>query len=130
MVRKLTLLLAAFALILGGLGPQGTTMVGAAAAMSGEQMSMSDCASMMGMSGSQDGLDCAAMTDEGQDRPMKCGPDDCALRCGPVAAFQITSSFVSCTFPTGMPGLRPDRSDFVSVTGTPPLRPPCSSILA
>lgn len=130
MIRKIFIVLTAFAIVLGGFGPQGGALLSMAEAL-GNPMAMSDCASMMGMSGGQDSADCSEMNDEGgPDQPFKCAFKDCSLRNGPVSAFQISVFLIVYSFPIGLPELRPDAPVHASAAGKPPLRPPRPSILA
>lgn len=122
------MVLAAFAIVLGGIGPQGGALLKAAAA-SETPMASSDCARMMEMKGSHEDMDCPPADHDGQENPMTCPADNCTLRCGTFSAPPV-ASFVHCILPTGLAALLPDFSAFVSATGRPPLPPPRSSILA
>lgn len=130
MIRKLIIALAAVAVVLGGFGPRGGALLSMAEA-SADPMVMSDCTSMMGMSGDQESMDCGAMSDDGsQNLPVKCGAQDCSLRSCPVSAFQVFASLIAYSLPVGLPELRPDIPVSASAAGKPPLRPPRLSVLA
>ena len=130
MIRKLVIVFAAFAVILGGFAPRGGALLSMAEAL-GNPMAMMDCASMMEIGSNQDSADCAEMNDEGgPDQPFNCAFKDCSLRSGPVPAFQISASFITYSVAVGLPELRLDGPTYASAASTPPLRPPCSSILA
>lgn len=128
MIRKFIIVLAAFAMILGGFGPLSSVTLGATEA-SGERTAMSDCASMMEMKASHDSMDCSSNDTDNENSSMKCPADNCTLRCGTVSV-EAAVSLVHHHMAGGVPELLPDFQVYASTAGKPPLRPPCSSILA
>lgn len=130
MLKRIIMVLVAFAVILGGLYPRGSALMGVAEA-SANPMAMVDCANMMEMSGHQESMDCGAMSDDGsQNPPGQCDAQDCSLRTCPVSAFQALISWITYSLPVALPELRPDAPVPASSAGKPPLRPPRPSIFA
>lgn len=130
MIRKLIITFTTAAVILGGFGlPNGTLF--SLTNASDDMMAMSDCASMMSMSGDQETMDCGSMSDDGgQNLPAKCSFKDCSLRSCSVSVFQIAVSQIAYPLKVGPAEFRLDVPLQVFSTGKPPLPPPRSSILA
>lgn len=128
MIKNPILVLMAVVIVLVGFSLQGGSLLSTAEASS-NLMALSDCAGMADMSGGHDSMDCLSMDDEGQDSSMKCPAENCTPRCG-MASASIAVLSVNGILPIGSPELWPDLQVYVSAAGKPPLRPPCSSILA
>lgn len=127
MIRKVIIAFAALTMVMSGFGLTGGMPLSSRDASG---MAMSDCASMMAMSGDKEALDCDAMGDMGDQKlPMTCSFDECSLRGCSASAFQISASLITYSLPIGKPELPPHLRGQPSLAGRPPLPPPRSSIL-